>query len=98
MSEYIFFPVISSYNGEYFTRYDEAEHKNENLAFPIDKIREIKDILEPNAKERTYCDGCLTEIIMESGRHYVTHVKSTDIKDKINELEGVEKKENKKII
>lgn len=86
MSRYIFLPVLSSSNkeyGKYFAGNDEAEHKKLDLAFPIDKIREIKDI---SASE------CLTEIIMESGDHYVVNVRAAAIVDKINELEGVEKK------
>ena len=106
MSKFIFLPVLSSYNGEHFTGYDEVEHKRLDLAFPIDKIREIKDIsvtgslinLEPNAKKRTYRGGCLTEIIMESGKRYLTNVRTADIVNKINELEGVEKKEKENII
>ena len=92
MSRYIFLPVLSSSNkeyGKYFAGNDSVEHKKLDLAFPIDKIREIKDI---SAKEQTYCDECLTEIIMESGDHYVVNVQATAIVDKINELEGVEKK------
>ena len=106
MSKFIFLPAANSYNGEYFTGYDEVEHKTLDLAFPIDKIREIKDIsvtgslinLEPNAKERTYRGGCLTEIIMESGNRYVTRVRAADIVNKINEIEGVVKKEKRNII
>ena len=87
MSEYIFLPVLSSSNKEYekyFTENDEDEHKKLDLAFPIDKIREIKDI--------STAGECLTEIIMESGDHYVVNVRTAAIVDKINELKGVEKK------
>ena len=106
MSKFIHLPIASSYNGEHFTGYDEAEHKRLDFAIPIDKIREIKDKsitgslinLEPNAKERTYRGECLTEIIMENGQHYVVNVRTADIVNKINEIEGVEKKENKKIL
>ena len=102
MSEYIFLPVLSSSNkeyGKYFAENDGIEHKKLDLAFPIDKIREIKDISTAESlikgKEQTYCDECLTEIIMESGDHYVVNVRATAIVDKINELEGVEKKKIK---
>lgn len=106
MSKFIFLPVLSSYNGEHFTGYDEVEHKRLDLAFPIDRIREIKDKsitgslmnTEPNAKERTYRGGCITEITMMSGDRYIVNVRAADIVNKINEIEGVEKKENKKII
>ena len=96
MSKFIYLPIASSYNAEYFTGYDEVEHKPLSFAIPIDKIREIKDISTAESlikgKEQTYCDECLTEIIMESGDHYVVNVRATAIVDKINELEGVEKK------
>lgn len=86
MSRYIFLPVLSSSNKEYgkfFAENDGIEHKKLDLAFPIDKIREIKDISTTES---------LTEIIMESEDHYVVNVQAAAIVDKINELEGVEKK------
>ena len=106
MSKFIYLPIASSYNAEYFTGYDEVEHKPLSFAIPIDKIREIKDKsitgslinLEPNAKERTYRGGCLTEITMMNGDRYIVNVRTNVIANKINEIEGVEKKENKKII
>ena len=106
MSRFIYLPIASSYNAEYFTGYDEIEHKRLDFAIPIDKIRDIKDKsitgslinIEPNQKERTYRGGCLTEITMMNGDRYIVNVRAADIVNKINEIEGVEKKENKKII
>ena len=106
MSKFIYLPIASSYNGEYFTGYDEVEHKRLSFAIPIDKIREIKDVsitgslmnIKPNQTERVYHGGTLTKIIMNDGTVHTVNVRTDVIVNKINEIEGVEKKENKKII
>lgn len=106
MSKFIHLPIASSYNAEYFTGYDEVEHKSLDFAIPIDKIREIRDKsitgslmnIEPNQKERTYYGSTLTEITMNDGIKYFVNVRTIDIVNKINELEGVEKKESENII
>lgn len=107
MSKFINLPYAGSYNGDYFTGYDEVEHKRIDFAIPIDKIREIKDRSKSGSlincddglKERTYKDGCLTEITMIDGTRYIVTVRTTEIVKKINELEGSNEKENdKKII